>query len=401
MNSPRKSRSAGSRLGLSAILVGATATSAANPPAPTLPNPLVAANGTPITNVEQWETTRRPELLELFREHVYGRNPVERPADLRFEVLESGEVFAGRAIRQLVRISFSGPRGEMSFPLTVYLPTGTTPPRGCFVVIVNRNRAILNESHEQPRAFWPVDEIIARGYATAAFHNSDLAVDQPADGLQSGVFQVYDDLTVKPRPGDAWAVIAAWAWGASRALDYLLTVPALQDVPMAVIGHSRGGKTALWCGAQDTRFALAISNNSGTTGAAITRGNQAETVAQINTRFPHWFASNYHRFNDAEDTLPIDQHQLLALMAPRRVYVASASADIYADIAAEFRSCVEATPVFQLYDLPGVGAVESPVVGTVLHDGAIGYHQRAGKHDLTTEDWSLYLDYTDRHWVRE
>jgi len=169
---------------------------------------------------------------------------------------------------------------------------------------------------------------------------------------------------------------------------------------LAVAGHSRGGKTALWCGAQDTRVALAISNNSGTTGAALTRGNTVETVAQINTRFPHWFARNYRQYNDAHDHLPVDQHQLLALLAPRRVYVTSASEDLYADIQAEFRACVAASPVFQLHQLGGIGAATMPAIAAPLHDGAIAYHRRAGQHDLVNEDWRYFMDYTDRHWVK-
>lgn len=366
-----------------------------------LPDPLVASTGERITTAAQWESVRRPELLELFREHVYGRNPVERPENMRFEILSSGEAFAGRAIRQEVRITCPGPQGELSFVLTVYLPKQPGRPKGCFLLIVNRNRVIIAESHQKPRTFWPVDEIIARGYATAAFHNSDLAPDKAEDGFRSGAFGVFDP--PRPagaaRPGDAWGTIAAWAWGASRALDYLVTEPRLQGVPLAVVGHSRGGKTALWCGAQDERVALAISNNSGTTGAAITRGNTVETVTQINTRFPHWFARNYHRYNDAENSLPVDQHMLLGLMAPRLVYVASASEDASADFRAEFRSCVEAAPVFQLFRREGVGSETLPATAAPRHEGAIGYHLRAGKHNLLPEDWGYYMDFTDRHWA--
>lgn len=366
-----------------------------------LPDPLLAANGERISIAAQWESVRRPEVLELFRAHVYGRNPVERPENMRFEILTSGEAFEGRAVRQEVRITCPGPHGELSFVLTVYLPNQPERPKGCYLLIVNRNRVIIAKSHNKPRTFWPVDEIIARGYATAAFHNSDIAPDKKEDGFRSGVFGVFDP--PRPagaeRPGDAWGTIAAWAWGASRALDYLVTEPRLQGVPLAVVGHSRGGKTALWCGAQDGRVALAISNNSGTTGAAITRGNTVETVTQINTRFPHWFARNYHRYNDAENALPMDQHMLLALMAPRLVYVASASGDVAADMRAEFRACVEAAPVYQLFQQEGVGSEVPPPTAAPLHEGAIGYHLREGKHNLLPEDWDYFMDFTDRHWA--
>src|SRR5690606_18590422 len=157
------------------------------------------------------------------------------------------------------------------------------------------------------------------------------------------------------RPGDAWGTVAAWSWGASRALDALVADERLRGVPLVVVGHSRGGKAALWCGAQDERVALTISNNSGCTGAALACGTTGETVRVINEKFPHWFAQNYHGYADREHALPVDQHALIALMAPRLVYVASASEDANVDPRAEFRACVEAGPVFALHGLAGVG----------------------------------------------
>ncbi|MDR1280768.1 MAG: alpha/beta hydrolase [Opitutaceae bacterium] len=369
-----------------------------------LPDPLVAGNGVRITSPEQWETLRRPELLGLFQEHVYGKNPVERPDGLRFEVTSSVDAFGGLATCRQVRITCAGPRprGELSFPLTVYLPKAPDRPRGCFLLIVNRSRDIITESSENPWRFWPVREIVARGYATAAFHNSDIAPDDKADGFRSGVFEVYDAPRVEAdgesRPGDAWGAIAAWAWGTSRAIDFLVTEPSLRGVPIAVAGHSRGGKVALWCGAQDRRVALTISNNSGCTGAAPARITRGEIVGDINGQFPHWFARNYHDYGADVSRLPVDQHELLALLAPRLVYVASASEDAWADPDAEFRACVEAGVVYDLYKLPGVGAAIRPGIAQPLHTGAIGYHLRAGKHDLTAEDWGYFMDFTDRRW---
>ncbi|AHF91189.1 acetyl xylan esterase [Opitutaceae bacterium TAV5] len=365
-----------------------------------LPDPLLTGNGVRITSATQWEELRRPELLELFREHVYGRNPAGRPDALRFEVTSTADAFDGLATCRQVRITCVGPHGELSFPLTVYLPKTPARPRGCFLLIVNRNRKIITESENNPQGFWPAREIIARGYATAAFHNSDLAPDDKTDGFRSGVFSIHDAPRTggEPRPGNAWGTIAAWSWGASRAIDWIVTEPALHGVPVAVAGHSRGGKAALWCGAQDRRVALAISNNSGSTGAAPARITRGETVKDINGQFPHWFARNYHDYGADVSRLPVDQHELLALLAPRLVYVASASEDAWADPAAEFRACVEAGPVYGLYTLPGVGAVIQPGIAQPLHTGAIGYHLRAGKHDLTAEDWGYFMDFTDLRW---
>ena len=361
-----------------------------------LPDPLVDNGGRRMTSVEAWESQRRPELLELFREHVYGRNAVERPGDLRFEqVGEETVAFDGNARRRRLRVVYSSATGEGAIDVTLYWPA-KAKPKGCFVLIVNRGRRIIDEAETRPSEFWPVADIVAQGYATAAFHNQDVAPDRAQDGFKSGVFGLFDPVG-RPRAGDAWGAIAAWSWGASRVIDCLQTIPSLQGTPVAVIGHSRGGKAALWCGAQDQRVVLTISNDSGCTGAALARTTRGETVEVINTKFPHWFALNYRRYNGRADALPVDQHALLALMAPRLVYVASASEDDNADPAAEFQACVEAAPVYALYGKSGVGAKALPAAGVALHEGAIGYHLRPGTHDLKREDWLHYLDYADKH----
>ncbi len=360
-----------------------------------LPDPLLTAGGERVTTVAAWTKTRRPEVLELFRKHVYGRAPVGRPADLKFEVVDSAaDAMDGKATRKQVKISYGGPGGAGSLKFVLFTPNAAKQPAPCFLLICNRPAA---ENIDPTRAvkspFWPAEEIVRRGYAAAAFFNGDVVPDKH-DGFKSGAFAIYDS---QPRPADAWGAIAAWAWGASRALDYLETDPAIDAKRVAVVGHSRGGKTALWAGAEDPRFAMVVSNDSGCTGAAIARGKQGEHIRDINRGFPHWFNDNYKAFADRENELPLDQHMLAALIAPRLLYIASASEDTWADPSHEFLSGVHAAAVFKLFGLEGLTTATMPKAEMPLHEGHIGYHLRTGKHNLTEYDWGCFMDFADRH----
>lgn len=367
----------------------------------TLPDPFVSRDGTRITGAEQWPA-RRAEIIELFRENVFGRAPVGRPAGMRFETIGGEEpAFGGLATRRQVRIVYGKTgEGDAAIRLTVYLPAGRESS-GCFLLILNRKERIISRAESEPTEFWPVEDIVRRGFATAAFHYEDVAADDPKKAFDGGVFAALGQAAGgEARTGDSWGTIAAWAWGASRAIDWLKSDAKLSHVPLAVIGHSRGGKTALWCGAQDERVDLTISNDSGCTGAAISRFKTGETVRQINERFPHWFAVNYRKFNDDIGALPVDQHLLLAAIAPRLVYVASAADDAWSDPKAEFHSCVEAGPVFRLLGRQGLSGDDAfPAAGEARDGGDIGYHLRPGGHDLLREDWSRYMDFAARHWV--
>ncbi|WP_265592679.1 prolyl oligopeptidase family serine peptidase [Verrucomicrobium sp. BvORR034] len=359
-----------------------------------LPDPLVTLGGEKVTTKEAWEKTRRAEVLELFRKNIYGRAPVGRPADLKFEVIDSAvDAMGGKATRKQVKISWRGPGGEGALKLVLFIPNGLTKPAPCFLLICNRPAAAnIDPTRAVKSPFWPAEEIVARGYAAAAFYNADVVPDKH-DEFKSGVFKAFD---TEPRTAESWGTIAAWAWGASRALDYLVTDAGIDAKRVAVVGHSRGGKTALWAGAEDERFAMVVSNDSGSTGAALARGKTGEKIRDINRGFPHWFNGNYKTFADREEELPVDQHMLAALIAPRLLYIASATEDDWAHPKNEFLSGVHASPVYGLYGLEGLTGKAFPNPDAPVQGGSIGYHLRTGKHNLTEYDWGCFMDFADK-----
>ncbi len=368
-------------------------------PAYTLPEALKMLNGTPVTTAEQWKATRRNEILELFRTTVYGRVPATRYEQSFHVVEEDAKALGGAATLRRVEVRIA--RGEKSLVIRVnlFVPNQSAKPVPAFVLICNRGEENIDPTRQMKSEFWPVEEGIARGYAMAAFLNADVDPDKH-DEFRNGIHGVLDE---GARPADAWGTIAAWAWGASRVLDYLQTVPQINSAQVGVIGHSRGGKTALWAAAEDTRFALAVSNDSGCGGASLSRRRfkGKEQVGRIVTAFPHWFCSNFKTFSEREDELPIDQHELIALIAPRAVAVGSASLDLWADPRGEFLSVMNAAPVYSLLGHQALGKAEMPEIGKAIHGDQVHYHLRAGKHNLTLEDWQHYWDFADRVYTRQ
>jgi len=283
----------------------------------------------------------------------------------------------------------------------VIVPNARAHPVPAFLLINNRAVSSADPSRAAKTEFWPVEQIIARGYATAVFRTVD--VDPDKDGPQARAAGVRG---VCPSGGgtigqDAWGTIGAWAWGASRVLDYLQTDPAIDAARVAVIGHSRGGKTALWAAAQDQRFALVCANCSGRGGASLSRRRFGETVAAINKSFPYWFCDNFKQFDNHEDQLPVDQHQLLALIAPRGLAVADADADFWADQRGEFLALATAGSVYALYGFEAFKPDEMPALETPIMRGPMAYHIRRGVHDLTLYNWERYMDFADRLWNRD
>jgi hypothetical protein len=372
----------------------------ANVPEYRLPDPLRCEDGTLVTDRGSWERKRRGETLELFQRYVYGRSPA-KPAGVRFEVIASDPgAMEGRATLRRVRIVSEDGGKSFGFPAAVFVPNQARGRVPAFVLINNRPESSADPTRRQNEGFWPAEEIIGRGFATAVFQTGDVDPDRKDEASRAagvrGQWPVGGGK--EDGGGDSWATIGAWAWGASRVLDYLLTLPEIDPARVAVVGHSRGGKTALWAGAQDERFALVVSNDSGCGGAALSRRLFGETVEVINGAFPHWFCRNFRRFDGRENELPVDQHQLLALIAPRAVYVASADADFWADQRGEFLALAHASPVYALYGHDGLKTDEMPPLDTPRIRGRMGYHIRQGVHNLTPYDWQQFMDFADRLW---
>ncbi len=361
-----------------------------------LPDPLVTPQGTRVTSREQWEVVQRPYILKWFRDHVYGREPRMHLAHVAFRVTVQNNILQGKTIiRKDVEISIEGPHGVSVMHVLVFLPAAHGDQVPVFLVMYLRPSEVADPSQGSTSEFSPVHDLLRHGYGVATFYTDDLDPDVD-DGFRNGVHGIFEPPGSK-RPDHAWGTIAAWAWGASRVMDYLETDADVDASRVALVGHSRLGKTALWAAAMDRRIAMVVSSNSGCTGAAIARGKRGETIRDINTRFPHWFCENYKRFNGREGDLPVDQHMQLALIAPRLLYVTSASRDEWADPLAEFLSVTMQRPVYQLYGFQGLVSRGDPYPDIPLVADRIGYHVRTGDHGLTEFDWKCLIAFADTH----
>ncbi|RPH92519.1 MAG: acetylxylan esterase [Calditrichaeota bacterium] len=387
-----------------------------------LPDPLILADETPVLSSQIWLEKKRPEILTYFEEQVYGRAP-RWEHQITFQIREQQRgALDGTALRRQVRIYLLGSTSGPFIDLLIYLPAGLDKPAPLFVglnfygnqTIIDDPAIFLPESwvdnepeygitdHKATEASrgvreyrWPVRQILARGYGVAAIYYGDIDPDDEGR-FDNGIHPWFYQPGQTHPAADEWGAIAAWAWGLSRAMDYFQLDADIAADRVIVMGHSRLGKTALWAGATDQRFAMAISNNSGCGGAALSKRRFGETVKIINTVFPHWFCDNFNAFNDQEEKLEVDQHELIALMAPRPVYVASAQDDLWADPRGEFLAAQAASPVYQLFGLQGLPTEEMPAVNTPVM-GTIGYHIRTGVHDVTLYDWEQFMHFADLH----
>lgn len=363
-------------------------------PAYTLPDILLTAEGKKIKSVSAWEKQRRPEVLALFEEHVYGKTPA-RFDSLKFVVTNENMVaMSGKAHLKEITITAWNSGNSVSFPVVLFIPNKRTKPAPVFLLINNRSSRNTDPTRIEKSDFWPAEMVIDSGYAIAAFHHSDVAPDRK-DSYQNGVLkQLFPEELEKD---NGMKAIGVWAWAASRVMDYFKTDKEIDSSKVVLIGHSRGGKTALWAAAQDQRFAMVLSSCSGSTGASLARRKYGETISLINKQFGYWFNNNYKKYSNDVNSLPVDQHMLIGLIAPRPVYITNATEDRWADPYGSFLSLVHAKSVYDLYGKKVSLPKEMPAVNSPIIHSSIGYHFREGKHDLNIYDWTNFIRFANLH----
>lgn len=385
-------------------------------PSYTLPAPLVFEDGRTLSIAGEWPQ-RKAEIFALFERDVYGTSPAWQGDMEAVELFRSAEALEGLALLREIRLRLTWQGRTADIHVLMHLPKSDSPVPvflglnffGNHTTTFNENvwlnsnwmpasealGIIDNRATETSRGLrvsrWPAKEIVERGYGLLTIYCGDIDPDYE-HGFTQGVHALMD----MDRDSTSWGTVAAWAWGLSRVMDYLETDPLIDHEQVAVIGHSRLGKAALWAGAMDERFAMVVSNNSGCGGAALSKRQFGETVYAINRQFPHWFNDRFKLFNNKEVDLPVDQHQLIALIAPRPVYVASAEDDLWADPQGEFLAAKAASTVYSFLGIDGLPVNTMPEVNDPVM-GGIGYHVRSGGHDITLYDWFRYLDFADKH----
>jgi hypothetical protein len=379
----------------------------------TLPDPLVFNDGTPVRNATDWTRRRRAEVLELFAANIYGHSP-QAPKKLRYEVFDTDkDGLGGKAIRKQITIYFSdkneGPKEE----LLLFVPKNSRKPAPVFLVLsFNGNQTAAKDpaikltpswnrigEKQQPaedsrgRAEADTERVISRGYAYASINYADIEPDFKG-GYVSGIRPLFfKSGQTTPSEGE-WGAIGAWAYGLSRALDYLEKDKAVDAKRVAIVGHSRLGKTALWAGSIDPRFAMVISSCSGEGGASLARRDYGERIRNLVTSFPYWFTSTYQKFADNEKALPVDMHELISLIAPRPVYITAGETDLWADPKGEFLACVAAGPVYKLLGGEDLGAQEMPALDQPIMK-SLAFHIHTGGHAITPFDWEQFLKFAD------
>jgi len=372
-------------------------------PAYDLPPLLVSSEGKPITTADEWLHIRRPQIMSMFGTLVYGTVPApQSPLKVTHEVVKTDPQFMnGAATRKDVRITFENAKGKAEMLILVFVPNNAAKPLPALLMLGfdNTRGDGFNVDPFRPgflRNGAPMGEFCKRGFAFVAVNQSDLVRHNEVE-FQTGIHQLfYRDGQSFPKAYE-WGVISAISWSASRAMDYLETDRDVDAKRVAIMGHSKCGKAALWAAAQDQRFALAISAESGHPGAALSRRKSGETLEKMVTRFPYWLCRNAWKYANNEDDLPVDQHMLLACIAPRPLYVMSGVDDIWADSRGEYLSAYHASAVYRLLGKKGLTSESSPPLGQPISDSDVGYHIRAGGHSVEIFDWLKSLEFAEYH----
>jgi hypothetical protein len=390
----------------------------------TLPDPLKLDNGKPVHDAKTWTEKRRPEIVTLFETQQYGIAP-GRPADESFDVFDKGTpAFNGKAIRKQVTIYLSKDKTGPSIDLVIYLPAAAKKPVPIFLSIsFSPVQSAVNDPGITPQMVWdlrtnkkvmppampagfsfgriPVETFVDAGIGVATFDYGDVDPDSLA-GFPNGIRAKY----MKPgqtgeadRAPDAWGAISAWAWGLSRLEDYFETDKGIDAKRVAIHGVSRLGKTVMWAGAHDQRFAAVIASCSGEGGAALSRRDYGETIAHLMapTRYPYQFAANYAKYGGFPDTAPMDANLLVALIAPRPLLLQTGSTDNWSDPRGEFLAAVAAGPVYKLLGKQDLGTDAWPAAKTPIFSNGLNYYMHEGGHGMVPSDWEIYIQFLKTH----
>lgn len=352
-----------------------------------------------IPGRECWETARRSEILNLLAKEVYGITPQQLPDRVEVEIAEENPWDrGGKNHFKKVFLHLWFDNQSVRLEIHQWTPHGTGPFPVQLMIDPFEYALYADLDFYTKYQYFPSDLITDRGYAAVKVLTSTICMDDPRK-YADGILQILDGSKEGIPEENRWGSIGIWAWAGSRCIDYLQTQPEMDCKKIAISGMSRAGKTALWCGAQDERIAIVMSNVSGMGGAAITRGKTGEHVRDITNQFPYWFCKKFREYADDEDKLPVDAHMLLAMAAPRPMYLASASYDIWADIFAEYRGLLLSQEIYRLYEPSLSLPQEKPGDDQPFHIGPIGYHTRAGEHGLTFYDWNCYMDFCDQYFM--
>ncbi len=365
-------------------------------PSYTLPDVLKTSSNTEVKDKATWEKVRRPEIIKLFEDNIYGQMP-KSYSSIKYSVTnENDTAMNSKAKLKEVLIEVNNNNKPVKINLVLFVPNNAKKPVPAFLLINNRGKENTDPTRVAKSEFWPAEMLIDSGYAIAAIHVADMAPDDKVKYV-NGVLQLYpEQLTAD----NGMKAIGAWAWGASRIMDYFEKDKDIDARKVAIVGHSRGGKASLWAAAQDQRFAICVSNCSGNTGAALARRQFGERINRINASFPHWFNNNYKKFNNKENDLPVDQHMLIALVAPRPVYATNASKDLWADPTGTFLSLKNAEKVYALYGLKSNLPSNPPGINQPITESPLAYHNREGEHNLMAYDWSNFIKFANYHYKR-